>query len=348
MHFAVEAIILLLSVAIGGCAQTVQVPTVSAASPRPSSEVSTPPSQERHPPTGTPESTDSSSQAEVAPALVVHTLDLVPGQYPVTVSSDGLVIRTLSGDRLGLLAEGSFTGPELSPDTSQVAFGLETAEFGFLDLTSGAVSVFQPYDMLRFNPSWSPEGRLLAVNGAEGNGGVIPHIGIIELDSLTYTRVTFWPEGEYLPAWSPDGAWIAFHSSHGRDTLDWDLYLLPANCIDTPQSCENRIRGPVPSDGSISSSGASWSPDGRRVVAACGNYAGEDGREDLCIIEVESGVSRFITETGEYETAPSWSPDGQWIAFNRGDRSVVLIAPDDLGERLIAEGESFAFWMTVR
>jgi Tol biopolymer transport system component len=53
----------------------------------------------------------------------------------------------------------------------------------------------------------------------------------------------------------------------------------------------------------------SWSPDGRRIVAARPGSG-------LYVIDVRDGRARRITR-GESDEAPAWSPDGRLIAFHR-------------------------------
>ena len=52
------------------------------------------------------------------------------------------------------------------------------------------------------------------------------------------------------------------------------------------------------------------SPDGTRVAFA----SNRDGAWDLYILELESGEIIRVTNSPEYESAPSWSPDNQWLA----------------------------------
>jgi TolB protein len=52
------------------------------------------------------------------------------------------------------------------------------------------------------------------------------------------------------------------------------------------------------------------SPDGTRVAFA----SNRDGTWDLYILTLESGEITRVTNSPEYEAAPSWSPDSQWLA----------------------------------
>jgi TolB protein len=53
------------------------------------------------------------------------------------------------------------------------------------------------------------------------------------------------------------------------------------------------------------------SPDGKTVAFA----SNRDGQWDLYMMELASGRVTRLTETREYDGAPSWAPDGKWLAY---------------------------------
>ncbi len=67
-----------------------------------------------------------------------------------------------------------------------------------------------------------------------------------------------------------------------------------------------------------------WSPDGRRLVYTLPGYVTQSRTNVLKILDVATGQSALLTQ-GE---APTWSPDGNWIAFHRGNASLHVIRPD--------------------
>ncbi len=81
----------------------------------------------------------------------------------------------------------------------------------------------------------------------------------------------------------------------------------------------------------------SWSPDCRRVVFRVGStlwVADGDGTSDLPFLTAQHGLS-----------SPTWSPDGEWIAFSQeaivdGERAshIYVVQPDALGLRQVTDG----------
>ncbi|GAB4504993.1 MAG: hypothetical protein Fur0043_19880 [Anaerolineales bacterium] len=55
------------------------------------------------------------------------------------------------------------------------------------------------------------------------------------------------------------------------------------------------------------------SPDQTQIAFA----SNRSGVWDLYVMELASGQVRRVTDTPEYEAAPSWSPDGRWLACER-------------------------------
>jgi len=65
------------------------------------------------------------------------------------------------------------------------------------------------------------------------------------------------------------------------------------------------------------------SPDGKRIAFA----SNRNGYWDLYLLDLPGGQVSRLTDTTEYEAAPTWSPDGLWLAYEiyRDDNLEILI-----------------------
>src|SRR5215472_11658180 len=57
--------------------------------------------------------------------------------------------------------------------------------------------------------------------------------------------------------------------------------------------------------------GTAWSPDGK-TIAFVSNIS---GRNNLWLVQAESGWPVQLTISDQRQSAPAWSPDGKWIAY---------------------------------
>ena len=136
------------------------------------------------------------------------------------------------------------------------------------------------------------------------------------------------------PAWSPDGSRLAFvggTNEVGRPNIaDGDLYVATARGTVVRRLTRNRAQ----------EAGASWSPEGRRLVFVRSPRSGT--RSSLFVTRVDGGTAARLTSGSSLDTEPSWSRNG-WIAFLRIDPKVFqsgiwLIRPDGSGLRRILIG----------
>lgn len=80
----------------------------------------------------------------------------------------------------------------------------------------------------------------------------------------------------------------------------------------------------------------SWSPEGDRLVFE----SNRNGKDDLFVIEVDSGVVTRLTDSSANDARPVWSPSGEWIAFHSdrsGNFDVYRTRPDGTEVRRVTD-----------
>ncbi|MFJ9443356.1 hypothetical protein ACIRRH_16005 [Kitasatospora sp. NPDC101235] len=109
------------------------------------------------------------------------------------------------------------------------------------------------------------------------------------------------------PNWSPKGDRIVFQRrSAGRE--DWSLWTVNAD--------GGGLRRVTEAPGEHTD--PSWSPDGRFLVFS--SNLGDLPKAQVFVVPADGGTPgappvRVTRDDTAYDGAPSWSPDGQWIAF---------------------------------
>ena len=175
---------------------------------------------------------------------------------------------------------------------------------GFFDLF---LFVFNGSRLLRLtenignvlSPSFSPDARtiLFANRAAEGPTSLWTVDNTGENAKLLFAG----PNTIVSADWSPDGSTIAFAMAVDRPDA-YEIFLMDADASNVRQI----TYGLEGIGGSLD-----WSPDGRYLLI----YAGPSGDKNIFRIDVEAKVAEQLTDGGN-NAACSYSPDGQWIAFN--------------------------------
>jgi TolB protein len=158
------------------------------------------------------------------------------------------------------------------------------------------------------HPSYSPDGQSVVyarLDGAWYHLYVRPAAGGAE---TAVTTGTAGPNlsgfyGDMCPTWSPDGQWVLFTSSRGSTDMGYvDLWRVLPNATGLQRITDD--------NSPFDFLWATWQPGSSTVVYS--------RQSELLSLTISSGGISNPTQIGLDGNHPSFSPDGRWLAYDRG------------------------------
>jgi eukaryotic-like serine/threonine-protein kinase len=247
----------------------------------------------------------------------------VPTGYLLFHRQGTLMAQPFDADRLQLSGEAVpiVEGVEFNPFGSVAAFS--ASENGVLAYRGGGSAL--PLTLVWVNrngteqplaapphnytfPRISPDGKRVAAGIEEGEG----QIWLYDISRDALSRLTFEGSSNVDPVWTPDGKRITYKGKANR------LFWQPA---DGGGSAEELTTGKLDANNIP----GAWSPDGQELAFLEGGGA----TRNIWILPLKDRTPHVFVASSSIESAPSYSPDGRWIAYssNESGRSEIFVRP---------------------
>ncbi|MFF5287945.1 Hsp70 family protein [Paractinoplanes globisporus] len=147
----------------------------------------------------------------------------------------------------------------------------------------------------------------------------VPQIAVLDLETREIKQLTFSKTSKDDAMWSPDGKTILYWLDKGGIKQIYELQV--AN----PKEPGRRITGPSvgPANDPV------YSPDGKQVLFT--RELNGNKTSDIWLVNIDGSNPHRVTTNPAREMDPTWSPDGNWFAFVRGeyDKPIIVIAKKD-------------------
>jgi dipeptidyl aminopeptidase/acylaminoacyl peptidase len=218
--------------------------------------------------------------------------------------------------------------PQISPDGRRVAFVVNAfdsskarvSSIWLTDIDGGTPRPLGGSEARQRMPRWSPDGRYLACLSQAGSGAPYQLV-LYSLEDGGSRVVLAEAAGVTELVWAPDGNRIALLQRDpnrrspgddvrvvGKHERHFGLWLAEV------ESGKKTRLGPE----RVSFWSCRWSPDGESVVGLVSDLPTPEGQEyggRVVVVEIASGKLRTLTERTNPQAAPSYSPDGEWVAY---------------------------------
>ena len=226
------------------------------------------------------------------------------------------------------------TAPSWSHDGSRIAFisdrsGRYKGDFDIyiLEVETGEISRLTNTDDLEVCPSWSPGDDYIAYDSDQRDQ---PGMHIVSL--LSGGRRVFGSEEVsqgLCPQWSANGEKIAYYCESDQFGQERKI------CIaDADGNNQRIIEGDY-----LGFGGFSWSPDSKFIVLVGSTSINDFG---LLLINTITEEIELLRPVSGWAYSPTWSPDGNHIAFSSGgawENEIYIINSDGTGLLQLTEND---------
>jgi Tol biopolymer transport system component len=161
-------------------------------------------------------------------------------------------------------------------------------------------------------PAWSPDGSHLAFKTTQFGSNQLAVMNADGTGEALLTRTFRFSEGQ--PSWSADQKTLIYRRTPENPLVqDGDIWALDVEASKPDPA--NPVTHPV-----LQMTGderyPTFSPDGTQIAFRHGDDLVEpSGDEEVYVMNADGTNVRRLTDNADFDSAPAWSPDGQWLAF---------------------------------
>ena len=286
---------------------------------------------------------------------------------PLAAKAAGVAVMLAAVAGLGVLAWGVLrtgAGEEGGEAVSRIVFVSDRSgdhEIWVVDANGENLRQVSQLPPLNYSPAFSPDGRQIVFASTAG-GSDPPDLYLMNSDGSDLQQLTDTPRsGESSPSFLPDGQTIVY-------TRNGALYSIKVSGDDERPLGAQASTNDVSPDGStvaysfgplarhyeapvvvlrkLEGGGSrrltdemsytaspQWSPDGRSIAMECARdpqiaMPGAPTPADpvgICVVDADGSNLRKIADGGSH---PTWSPNGEWIAFVGVGEGISLVRTD--------------------
>ncbi len=182
------------------------------------------------------------------------------------------------------------------------------------------------------SPTWSPDGRRLAILKYAAVGGEPVTASLLVVEAGSGVSIEAFSSREHFPfylSWSPDGQYVTL-LSNSRGSSSLFLHL-----VDSDGEADRILHTGQPFYWD-------WSPDGRRIIVHTGGSRAQNQAAALGVLELanRAGFNAFDLNPSDFQS-PAWAPHGEGVILAveaaGGEQNLVLASAEGKILRNLAE-----------